>query len=309
MRSSRQSLRIDLGALLLMAVGIAHAQTSTKYYYYTDPQGTPLAKADAQGNIVERYEYTPYGTPVPSVSTAPNGPSYTGHVSDPETGLVYMQGRYYDPTITRFLSPDPVMPSAGNPFNSNRFAYANNNPIINIDPDGRVVKYAYANGATKNDRIATMNYLSSPPTARHEISQLKNSKQIYTILFDNNQESRYDDKSRTVIINPQEGIVVKSTGKIQSPAIGGGHEISHGAEHDRRGTGKFIKNLEAPVVSSENTLQGGVRVTFGVSPEEKRATEVEGKIANELGDNGRKDYLDSEKGSVKTCGPTSTVEC
>lgn len=113
------------------------AQAGTKHYYYTDPQGTPLAKADAQGNIVERYEYTPYGVPVPSVGAAPNGPGYTGHVNDPESGLVYMQARYYDPAVGRFLSVDSVA-AAENPAGAfNRYWYANNNPYRYIDPDGR----------------------------------------------------------------------------------------------------------------------------------------------------------------------------
>lgn len=37
----------------------------------------------------------------------------------------------------RFLSPDPKLPIAGNIFGFNRYAYANNNPVTNLDPDGR----------------------------------------------------------------------------------------------------------------------------------------------------------------------------
>jgi RHS repeat-associated protein len=58
-------------------------------------------------------------------------------VNDPETGLVYMQARYYDPVVGRFLSIDPTMSAAGNTFNFNRYDYANNNPIANVDPNGR----------------------------------------------------------------------------------------------------------------------------------------------------------------------------
>ena len=106
-------------------------------YVYTDAQGTPLAEADASGNITARFDYTPYGVSVPSVGPAPNGPGYTGHVNDPDTGLVYMQARYYDPSVGRFLSVDPIGPSPGNTFNFNRYDYANNNPYKFIDPDGR----------------------------------------------------------------------------------------------------------------------------------------------------------------------------
>lgn len=116
----------------------AWAQNSgTDTYIYTDPQGTPLAEADANGNITATYDYTPYGIVV--LGNAPNGPGYTGHVNDPETNLVYMQARYFDPATGRFLSVDPLPPTAGNAFNFNRFSYGNNNPIKHIDPNGKSV--------------------------------------------------------------------------------------------------------------------------------------------------------------------------
>jgi RHS repeat-associated protein len=122
-------------AMLWMLCYAAHA--GTHHYYYTDPQGTVLAKADASGTIIATYDYAPYGTAVASMSPAPNGPGYTGHVNDPDTGLVYMQARYYDPAVGRFLSVDPVMPTAGSGFNFNRYDYGNNNPIGNTDPTGK----------------------------------------------------------------------------------------------------------------------------------------------------------------------------
>jgi RHS repeat-associated protein len=125
--------------LLMGAFSSTQLHAGTRHYYYTDPQGNVLAKADAQGNIVATYDYAPYGSSVPSIGSPPNGPGYSGHVNDPDTGLIYMQARYYDPVTGRFLSVDPVTPAPGNAFNFNRYGYGNNNPIINIDPDGRSV--------------------------------------------------------------------------------------------------------------------------------------------------------------------------
>jgi RHS repeat-associated protein len=129
-------LNLLLLALWLL-VATAHAGTVT--YVYTDPQGTPLAEANASGTITARFDYAPYGQSVTSMGAAPSGPGYTGHVNDPDTGLVYMQARYYDPSVGRFLSVDPVQPSAGSSFNFNRYDYASNNPVNHIDPDGRQV--------------------------------------------------------------------------------------------------------------------------------------------------------------------------
>lgn len=119
--------------LVLLSCCVAHAGTVT--YIYSDPQGTPLAEADAQGNITATFDYSPYGTA--AMGAAPNGPGYTGHVNDPDTGLVYMQARYYDPVTARFFSVDPKGTTAGNAFNFNQYSYVNNNPVNNIDPDGR----------------------------------------------------------------------------------------------------------------------------------------------------------------------------
>lgn len=144
----KRQVRKSIGTLLrwlalsLLFVGThALAQTGgTVTYVYTDPQGTPLAEADASGNITATFEYTPYGTYAPQGTSIPGpnpkGPGYTGHVNDPETNLVYMQARYYDPATGHFLSTDPVKPSAGDAFNFNRYAYVNNNPIMGLDPTG-----------------------------------------------------------------------------------------------------------------------------------------------------------------------------
>ena len=111
-------------------------------YIYTDPQGTPLAEADASGNISATFDYTPYGTT--ALGSSLDGPGYTGHVNDLDTNLVYMQARYYDSETGNFLSVDPVTFEAGNAFNFNRYDYAKNNPIHFIDPNGRDAQLSWA---------------------------------------------------------------------------------------------------------------------------------------------------------------------
>lgn len=119
---------------LLAMVGSVHA-AETVTYYYTSPQGTVLATADAAGNVLSTADYRPYGDRI--LGTPEDGPGYTGHVSDIDSGLIYMQARYYDPTMARFLSIDPQTVNAGDMQTFARYSYANLNPIVNIDPDGR----------------------------------------------------------------------------------------------------------------------------------------------------------------------------
>jgi RHS repeat-associated protein len=102
-----------------------------------EPSIAEVAEADAQGNITATFDYRPYGSI--ALGTAPKGPGYTGHVNDPDTGLVYMQARYYDPVVGRFLSTDPVRPIPGRIDYTNRFSYVGNNPVSRIDPTGSYI--------------------------------------------------------------------------------------------------------------------------------------------------------------------------
>jgi RHS repeat-associated protein len=114
---------------------VTAAETVT--YYYTNEQGTPLATTDAAGNIVTSADYRPYGTQ--TLGLPAQAPGYTGHVNDADTELVYMQARYYDPAVGRFMSTDPIGPSGGDAGKFNRYTYANDNPSRFVDPDGREV--------------------------------------------------------------------------------------------------------------------------------------------------------------------------
>lgn len=111
------------------------ASAETVTYVHTDALGSVVAETDANGNVIKRHDYEPYGAVVGGQVT--DGPGYTGHVSDTATGLSYMQQRYYDPQLGLFLSVDPVSPNnrPGSAFN--RYRYAAGNPYRFVDPDGR----------------------------------------------------------------------------------------------------------------------------------------------------------------------------
>jgi RHS repeat-associated protein len=120
-------------ALSLVAPFSQAAETVT--YYYTNQQGTPLATADASGNVLTASDYRPYGSQV--LGSPVGGPGYTGHVNDPDSGLVYMQARYYDPVVGRFLGVDPAGTQPGDVSKFGRFNYSSGNPVRFIDPDGK----------------------------------------------------------------------------------------------------------------------------------------------------------------------------
>ena len=104
-------------------------------FQHTDALGSPVLVTDgARAQVGARTEYEPYGQIL--AGGVADRPNFTGHVNDAQTGLDYMQQRYYDPMLGRFLSVDPVTAtSVGGNFN--RYWYASDNPYRFIDPDGR----------------------------------------------------------------------------------------------------------------------------------------------------------------------------
>lgn len=123
-----------LGLFGLICSGQVSAQVSVRYVH-TDALGSVAVVTDANAIVVERREFEPYGLQL--APSPEDGPGFTGHVQDASTGLTYMQQRYYDPTIGRFLSVDPVAANSGTGANFNRYKYAANNPYKFTDPDGR----------------------------------------------------------------------------------------------------------------------------------------------------------------------------
>jgi RHS repeat-associated protein len=146
-RESKNLEYIFLGDDLIASREVAWGTSDYKSkYQHTDALGSPVATTDQAGNVVERTEYAPYGAPF---NRPVSGVGYTGHVMDQSTGLVYAQQRYYDPMMGRFLSNDPVGTNPNNGSNFNRYAYANNNPYLFVDPDGEAGEHFAADHQTR----------------------------------------------------------------------------------------------------------------------------------------------------------------
>ena len=140
---------------------IARLENGQPTYLHPDLLGSPVAATDAQGDIAWQEHYTPFGEKWELAEANEDQMGFTGHIVDSATGLTYMQARYYDPVIGRFLANDPVdflgHLERGNSaaFGMNRYAYANNNPYKYTDPDGKfcVPCAAAAVGAVLNTAV------------------------------------------------------------------------------------------------------------------------------------------------------------
>ena len=109
-------------------------------YLFSNLWGSPVAASSnaSGGALLWTQQYAPYGKEINDLSTKREKDhiGYTGKVFDDDIGLNYMNARYYDPVIGRFISYDPASIDPNSPLTFNRYAYAANNPYAYIDPTG-----------------------------------------------------------------------------------------------------------------------------------------------------------------------------
>ena len=93
---------------------------------------------DANENTVASYEYDPYGNIVSATGTMAeiNPLRYRGYYYDAELDMYYLQSRYYDPKICRFINADSYVSTGQEFVGFNMFAYCNNTPVNLVDREG-----------------------------------------------------------------------------------------------------------------------------------------------------------------------------
>ena len=155
---------------------------STITYQHTDALGSPIAVTNSGGTVIaaEASEYEPYGKLLNRAND--DRPGYTGHVMDQASGLTYMQQRYYDPAIGRFLSVDPIVANPHTGAHFNRYSYTDNNPYRFVDPDGRgkiswLVK-TVKEWVTKDGRKYTTESAQRLPTEKAAVKAREQGKNV-----------------------------------------------------------------------------------------------------------------------------------
>ena len=109
--------------------GISGAEyNGTKYSYVKNLQGDVIAIINAMGGTVVEYKYDAWGNilsvtgSMASTLGAVNPFRYRGYYYDTESGFYYLQSRYYDPQVGRFLNADGIIGANGGIMGYNMFA-------------------------------------------------------------------------------------------------------------------------------------------------------------------------------------------
>jgi len=130
-------------------------------YYTTNHIGSTSLLTDKDGNPVQTYAYYPFGE-----NWITNGEKtdvtrlFTGHQYDSETGLYYMNNRYYDPELATFLTADPARDGI------NHYGYVSGNPINYTDPTGLEWKDINGNKLSSTDLKNKSVYILYNPNFR-----------------------------------------------------------------------------------------------------------------------------------------------
>nr|WP_320193973.1 RHS repeat-associated core domain-containing protein [uncultured Desulfobacter sp.] len=104
------------------------------YFYHNDQLGSPQIMSSTVGNVW-KAEYSAYGEAIVKVETIENNLRFPGQYFDEELSMNYNWHRYYEPSFGRYTRIDPI----GVKNTDHLYTYASNNPIRNIDIDGKKV--------------------------------------------------------------------------------------------------------------------------------------------------------------------------
>ncbi|MDR1001889.1 MAG: RHS repeat-associated core domain-containing protein [Oscillospiraceae bacterium] len=121
---------------------LAMTLNGTTYYYEKNVQGDIIGLIDDTGANVVSYLYDSWGKLVSTTGTladtvgVKNPYRYRGYRYDTETGLYYLQSRYYDPDMKKFINADEIVDTGSSVLSTNMFAYCENNPVAREDSGG-----------------------------------------------------------------------------------------------------------------------------------------------------------------------------
>ena len=111
--------------------------TDGSAYYLFDGNGNTAQLIGPQGNVLNSYNYLPFGEPLNRAETVPNPFTFAGQygVTNETKDLYFMRNRWYDPQQGRFVQPDPIDIAGGD---VNLYRYVMNDPVNLVESEGLI---------------------------------------------------------------------------------------------------------------------------------------------------------------------------
>ena len=162
----------------------------TEYFYVKNAQGDVTGLISTSGARVVTYTYDAWGNPLTTTGSLAttlgeqNPLRYRGYVYDTETGLYYLQSRYYNPGWGRFINADAYL-STGQGFNGhNMFAYCGNNPISRYDVGGMFWKETIRGSFQAINNAGIERGIDTAAIGAFFLQMYKDNEGVYHASFD-----------------------------------------------------------------------------------------------------------------------------
>jgi RHS repeat-associated protein len=247
-----------------------------KFFLHRDHLASVRAVSDMAGNAVESTAYAAYGEQLNSGFQTQK--SYIGERRDPETGLMYLNARYMDPVLGRFISPDdwdPTLEGVG----TNRYAYAENDPVNKSDANGHswvqsLLNDIFGGGGSKGN----VDTKTISDNAKKYASDSANK------AIDNAKKVGSFTANQTGVPDIIEGIKDRKKGKVAEGAITLGSNFIGGP-----GKGPIARNVGSTLAKAGRPFEkafGKVLEVFGIAKniEVEKVGTASGKVVGTVVD-------------------------
>jgi RHS repeat-associated protein len=231
-------------------------------YYMTDHLGTSRIVTSSAGAILDESDFYPFGGERVITFSSGNTYKFTGKERDTESGLDYMEARYYGSSMGRFMSPDPLGGHLEDPQTLNRYVYAGNNPLRFSDPTG-LDFYLQCQTASSSCASQTVGFDKNGVAQTALVQGVTNSDKSFTATQIGNDANG--------------GLVDKTTGTGSYSANVSGSGVQFSQDGGKTSVGGVFVNHDANPTSGDTSIQGsgslsGFNFTFTNSKMEASQT-------------------------------------
>ncbi|QTH45393.1 S8 family serine peptidase [Cohnella sp. LGH] len=191
------------------------------YFYLYNGHSDVTALISSSGMVASTYEYDAFGNLKNKTGTVNNPIRYAGYQYDEESKFYYLNARYYDPKLARFLTEDTYRGQANDPLSLNLYTYVHNEPIMYWDPTGYAeVKLRQLAGASGGS-------------------------------------IKYDSKTKTASVTLAPGYTVSFNANTKGVSIKDGHFVIDNKLFDQKMTGSQTSKV-IPTASQTQTIKAKV---------------------------------------------------
>ena len=198
--------------------------------YMYNGHGDVTALLGEDGTVKGTYYYDAFGNIIEQTGNVNNNITYAGYQYDSETGLYYLNARYYDSKIARFLTQDTYTGDPNDPLSLNLYTYCHNEPVMYVDPSGHAeINDSKINKDTKagKDALAAIAKASKAYTIAQAVNDTKAMEKAHQAAEDARREyaqksqdlkyieAKYGTDTKKAIVNIQQN----EPQKYQTPAI------------------------------------------------------------------------------------------